>query len=436
MAADARALLSNIYTSELGRAPDEGGINFYLSEMQKGKTPDQIRAEISASAEGKAFDARNPADVISALYKQELGRDPDAGGLKSYTNLLSSGTSAEDIRRMLNASDEGRTFDNATVSRAYMDQLGRAPDPGGLKTYLDLVQQGYSQEDLERVLNASEEGRAFDTSTINKAYEKTLGRTADASGRDYWLNQMSQNIGIDPNNINAYLEGGRSGTDVRRTTTTTPSTGTTTTGVPAAGGAVTNANISGGMPGSGVEQRISTGALPQRVMIGGSPITLGGGYAAYPYGTQALADQLSIPMLKLQETVSAGAMPAGLVAAPASTSPMSVTPPPSLTAKPGVTNPFMTAPAGAAPAAAPAPAPTGYTFSPISTPTTPFTTGVANPFANVNYPSPWFVNADTLNPYGAAPGGAGGVTVKPPAPVPMGESKTPTTTTTDEKTVP
>ncbi len=53
MAADSRAILANIYTSELGRAPDEEGLNFYVQQLQSGKTADQIRAEISASAEGR-----------------------------------------------------------------------------------------------------------------------------------------------------------------------------------------------------------------------------------------------------------------------------------------------------------------------------------------------------------------------------------------------
>lgn len=432
MAADARAIIQNIYTSELGRAADPGGLEFYIGELQKGKTADQVRAEISASTEGMAFDARNPADVVSALYQQELGRSADPGGLAAYTEALQSGTSAERIREILNASNEGRQADMAAVQRAYRDQLGREADPGGLNNYLSLIQQGYTQADIENMLNQSEEGRIFDEQTLKSGYQSVLGRTPDASGMGFWLDKMRSDINIDPTNINAYLEGGRSGTDVKKTGTGTTGTGTTGTGttVTGAGGtdttkvttgtgtaaeyyytdalgdvyyvkngvptkigttrptgttAVSNAGTSG-LPGAGVEQRISTGALPQRIIAGGAPITIGGGFAAYPYGTQALADQLGIPMLRLQDVVSMGTMPSNLVTAPTTMA--------------------------------------GLGFQNIVNPTNPFIApggAAGNPYANAVYGAPFIINADTLNPYGLPTGTApGGVRITNPPPTPAG----------------
>lgn len=140
---------------------------------------------------------------------------------------------------------------------------------------------------------------------------------------------------------------------------------------------VTNAGGSS-LPGEGTERKIATGQLPQRIMIGGAPVTLGGGFSAYPYATQAYADQLGIPMLKLQDVISMGMMPSNLVAAPTTS--------------------------------------TNLSFQRITNPANPFVTaaGAANPYANTTYANPWFVNADTLNPYGLPASGApGGVTVTP-----------------------
>lgn len=70
------------------------------------------------------------------------------------------------------------------------------------------------------------------------------------------------------------------------------------------------------MPGAGVEEGIQAGTIPQRVIIGGAPLTIGGGFAAYPYNTQALADQLYAPVQQMLDIVAAGQMPPGLVAPP------------------------------------------------------------------------------------------------------------------------
>lgn len=300
MAADARAILTNIYTSELGRAPDPGGLEYYIGEIQKGRTADDIRGEISASAEGRAFDARNPADVVSTLYQRELGREADPSGLQTYTNLLAQGKTAEDIRQALNLSEEGRTVDAAAVQRAYMDQLGREADPGGLNFYLDLAQKGYTQEDIERILNESAEGRQFDSRTLEQAYRDVLNRGVDDPGMQYWLSRMQGDTSIDPRTIGAFLEGGRSGIDVKKTDTDT----TTPTTPPSM------------LPGGGIETKISQGIMPQRVIIGGAPVTLGGGFAAYPYDTQGIANQYMAPARQLQDIASRAEMPPGLVAPP------------------------------------------------------------------------------------------------------------------------
>ena len=313
MAADARAILTNIYTSELGRAPDPGGLEYYIGEIQKGRTADDIRGEISASVEGRAFDARNPADVVSALYQQELGRSADPGGLEAYTNLLAQGKTAEDIRQTLNLSEEGRTVDAAAVQRAYMDQLGREADPGGLNFYLDLAQKGYTQDEIERILNESAEGRQFDSRTLEQAYRDVLNRGVDDPGMQYWLSRMQGDTSIDPRTIGAFLEGGRSGIDVKKTVTTTP--GGTTPGGTTPGGTTPPAML----PGGGIETKISQGIMPQRVIIGGAPVTLGGGFAAYPYDTQGIANQYMAPARQLQEIASRAEMPPGLVAPPVMT---------------------------------------------------------------------------------------------------------------------
>ncbi len=164
--------------------------------------------------------------------------------------------------------------------------------------------------------------------------------------------------------------------------------------IPGGSTPISNANLTNVLPGGAVESQIASGALPQRVIIGGAPITLGGGISAYPYGTQANADILGLPAQRLQEVAAAGQMPPGLVAQP-------VNPPGGIGAMP---NPFQT----------------------ITTPTTPFTAPANyNPYANVQYPNPFFVDADKVNPFGSLAGNTAGLNVTNPAVTPPAGTVTP-----------
>lgn len=51
------------------------------------------------------------ADQIAQIYQSELGRAPDAGGLAFYQQKLASGTPIDQIAREISASQEGMTFD-------------------------------------------------------------------------------------------------------------------------------------------------------------------------------------------------------------------------------------------------------------------------------------------------------------------------------------
>jgi hypothetical protein len=77
--------LTGAYKAQLGRMPDDGGMQFYLAELAAGrKTQDQIIAELNKSLEGQNYDTQ----VLTSEYRQTFGRDPEQEGYQYWMSRL------------------------------------------------------------------------------------------------------------------------------------------------------------------------------------------------------------------------------------------------------------------------------------------------------------------------------------------------------------
>jgi len=73
--------ITKIYQEQLGRAPDAAGLKFYAEQLSSGKkTPQAIAAEIDRSTEGYNYDVQN----VTSAYRKNFGRNPDQSGLQYY----------------------------------------------------------------------------------------------------------------------------------------------------------------------------------------------------------------------------------------------------------------------------------------------------------------------------------------------------------------
>jgi hypothetical protein len=115
---------------------------------------------------------------VAALYQSVLGRAPDAAGLEFWTN---SGLSTAEIAKAMSASPE------AIVNQVYQEQAGRRPDEGGAAYFQKQISGGKTAADIAAEINRSLEGQEFDTQTIESAYNRNMGRTAEQEGFQFWL---------------------------------------------------------------------------------------------------------------------------------------------------------------------------------------------------------------------------------------------------------
>lgn len=89
-----------LYKNYLNRAPDEGGLKFYMDKLKSGESKSSIEGGFAGSAEAQTD------QFVDNLYKKILGRSPDPGGVEYWMNVLSSGVSPENVENQFLASPE------------------------------------------------------------------------------------------------------------------------------------------------------------------------------------------------------------------------------------------------------------------------------------------------------------------------------------------
>ena len=92
---------------------------------------------------------------VNNLYVQVLGRNADANGLRSYVQVVNQGRSLAEVRRNLANSQEF----NQSINKVYQEFLGRNVDNNGLQSYRNAVINGRSFEEVRNEIANSPEAR-------------------------------------------------------------------------------------------------------------------------------------------------------------------------------------------------------------------------------------------------------------------------------------
>jgi|CXWL01.1.fsa_nt_gi hypothetical protein len=103
-----------------------------------------------------------PNVVIKRAYLDLLGREPDQSGLRNYRGLIiDQGWTERMVRDHIRRSDEFRQEGaDRIIRRAYLDVLGREPDPSGLRHHRqNLLDKEWTEGDVRDALRQSEEFR-------------------------------------------------------------------------------------------------------------------------------------------------------------------------------------------------------------------------------------------------------------------------------------
>ncbi len=163
--------LTILYHTFLDREPDPAGFNAFLTALQAGQLTRYNLLDIFIdSAEFKTqasfLPPLPPLEVfVTTLYVRILGRGPDPAGLQGFVAQLQQNFTVLPTVQFFLASPEflARNTSNVEfVTLLYRVFLNRIPDAAGLASFVALLNQGTSRDQLLAQFAASPEFRAIE----------------------------------------------------------------------------------------------------------------------------------------------------------------------------------------------------------------------------------------------------------------------------------
>ncbi len=130
---------------------------------------------------------------VDEMYQNVLGRSPDAGGRRYWLDEMANGLALEAVGVNFYGSAEYVASSGSTteyVTRLYQVLLERPPDQAGLRYWVELLQSGRAKPpDVAAGFYASIESRRGRVSSL---YDQVLDREPDAEGLGYWAQRLLQ----------------------------------------------------------------------------------------------------------------------------------------------------------------------------------------------------------------------------------------------------
>ena len=213
-----RGFVVRLYRNVLGREADEQGFNYWVSGLESKK--------VTGTSAVKGFFLSNEmnkkkisnTDYIKLLYTTVLNRNADSSGLKYWTRLLDQKMSKDYVvNGFLNSNEFSKLCNNykvnkgtttatgnyrdqnynvtAFVNRMYSKTLNRSSDIAGLEYWTkNLINKKETGATLIKGFFLSKEflnKKMSDEEFVKIAYRTILDREADKSGLKYWLEALS-----------------------------------------------------------------------------------------------------------------------------------------------------------------------------------------------------------------------------------------------------
>lgn len=210
-----RGFVYRMYKTVLGREPEEGGFNYWVRELESGRsTAAQLVSDFFDSAEYKAKGKSNDA-VLNDCYQAMMNRGPDTEGYNYWMERLNVGMSSDAVCsgfvssaefkalaakygirpgtiRVKNARDLNYAW-TSFVYRLYADCLNRDPDTVGIEYWCQQLLKGKGGAELAAGFVFSNEYKNRLPSNevfVMMLYRTILGREYEDDGLDFWVEKL------------------------------------------------------------------------------------------------------------------------------------------------------------------------------------------------------------------------------------------------------
>ena len=131
-------------------------------------------------------------DFVTQVYRDLFGREPDPVGLDSWADRLQDGLDRGAVANGITFSTEYRS---TLIRSAYQTYLGREPDLAGSAGWLDAMGRGFTIQEIEAGFIASPEyydrAGGTDSTWVRELYRDVLLRTAADAEVQAWTDALA-----------------------------------------------------------------------------------------------------------------------------------------------------------------------------------------------------------------------------------------------------
>jgi hypothetical protein len=131
------------YRTYFGREADDVGLHTAEILDQIGLSREQHQARLLGSQEYFVRNGSTNEGFLAALYRDALGRDIDAGGLATFSQLLAAGTDRTAVAYQVLTSQEAS---ESRIRDYYADFLRREPSAAEIASWVQAMKAGTSEE--------------------------------------------------------------------------------------------------------------------------------------------------------------------------------------------------------------------------------------------------------------------------------------------------
>ena len=155
---------TRLYFSFFNRIPDYGGLMFQVGQFRSGVPLDVISQNFSNSPEfTNRYGSLTNGQYVDLVYQNVLGRPADPQGRQFYVSRLDSGEFTRG-QVMIGFSESPEfqqiVLNEVYVTAVYVGMLRRAPDPGGMDFYVNLIEGGAPRNSIINGFMGSPEYRS------------------------------------------------------------------------------------------------------------------------------------------------------------------------------------------------------------------------------------------------------------------------------------
>jgi hypothetical protein len=170
-------------------APDSTSAIGLLSDTLGGNP--SIKSARLATTTAAATGQKGREAAAADLFKQAFNRTIDPAGRTYWSNKLTTITRPEMLARLTGSSEFYRKAGGTTptfVDAVYQSVLGRTADPSGRTFWINQLNKGRSVESVARTLVASSEYRR---TQAKNTFVRILERQPTTGERDYWTTKLA-----------------------------------------------------------------------------------------------------------------------------------------------------------------------------------------------------------------------------------------------------